>query len=146
MFSHKYHCLTLHSGGAEMYLKFVRTYKNILKHGWDQILNLHQLPQKSFTFIKRKFSMITTVWKIPMKYGCPKGNSFPSFVDAPKAFFFWLLLRKILFRRLANVPNLNFCLGGIHKLRKRIFLGAFIKHWNFLYRADHTKFSLDKCK
>ena len=75
-------------------------------------------------------------------FGCPKG---------PKKLC--LLWRKILFRRfssffrrLANVPNLNFCLGGIHKLRKRIFLGAFIKHWNFLYRADHTKFDLDKCK
>ena len=89
-----------------------------------------------------------------MFYGCPKENSFPSFVDAPKGFFFFCLLqRKILFRRfssffrrLANVPNLNFCLGGIHKRRKRIFLGASIKHWNFLYRGDHTKFELYKCK
>ena len=36
-----------------------------------------------------------------MFYGCPKENSFPSFVDAPKApksfLFFCLLRRKILF-------------------------------------------------
>ena len=45
-----------------------------------------------------------------------------------------------------NVLNLNFCHWGIHKQRKRIFHGASIFHWNFLYLGDHTKFELYKCK
>ena len=66
-----------------------------------------------------------------MFYGCPKENSFPSFVDAPKApksfLFFCLLRRKILFhgfsdffRRLVIKRLSFFCL-----LRRKILFRRF---------------------
>ena len=76
----------------------------------------------------------------------PRYRKFQCFMDAPRKILFRRFVKRrkwILFRR--SRPQRE-SLGGIHKRRKRIFLGASIKHWNFLYRGDHTKFDLDKCK
>ena len=44
------------------------------------------------------------------------------------------------------ISTLNSALGASINDGKEFSLGLSIFHWNFPYRGDHTKFSLDKCK
>ena len=53
-----------------------------LPHTTNWFCRLHRL--LTFTFIERKFSMVTTVWKIPVKLWMPQGKFFSVVCGCPQ--------------------------------------------------------------